>query len=105
MPESKHQEQLRGIALWCMSERRGILTPTGKPKKPPTYWIMRCPDCGLALMSSKDVTIKKVQADEATCKMRVSNQTVFTRSNWTSGNGERSKVCGNPVTMIEEVTT
>ena len=102
--KTKHQEQLRGVALWCLNERRGILTPGGAAKKPPTYWIMRCPDCGLTLMSSQDVTYEKVEADTATCTQRVKNEVVFTRHNWTSGNGGGSKVCGQPVTVTEEIT-
>jgi len=37
---------LESTARWCREQYRGILTPTGKPKKLPTYLIVKCRKCG-----------------------------------------------------------
>lgn len=102
MADTQHQRDLRGAARWCLDQRRGILTPSGKAKKPPTYWIVDCPDCGLGLSSSNEVTYAIVKKGAVTCKRRVENRVVFTRRNWTSSH-PKSKVCGQPVTVIETI--
>lgn len=93
---------LAGVARWCLSQHKGILTASGKPKKPPTYWIVDCPDCGVGLTSSSEVTYQNVREGKVKCKKRVKNEVVYTRRNWTSSS-PKSKVCGQPVTVIEEI--
>ena len=103
MPESKVQGQLADVARWCIAQQKGILTASGKPKKPPTYWIVACSACGIGLTSSSEVTYKSVKDDKVKCKKRVKNEVTYTRQNWTSG-GAKSRVCGRAVNVIEEIT-
>ena len=94
---------LTNAARWCLNERRGILTPSGKPKKPPTYWVVKCPDCGLGLTDSTQQSYKTMKEGNMKCQMRVQNDAVITVKNWTSSN-PLSKDCNQPTTIIEEIT-
>ena len=102
MPDNKLQDDLRNISLWCIDQRKGILTDSGKPKKPPTYWIVSCPDCGMSLTDSTLVTYKSMREGKSKCQRRVQNREVITRKNWTSSN-PLSKFCHKTVTLVEEI--
>ena len=102
MPDTQLQAELRGAARWCLDQRRGILTPSGKPKKPPTYWIVMCPDCGMGLTDSTQESYKTMKEGKMKCQKRVQNDAVITLKNWTSSN-PLSKFCHKTVTLIEEI--
>ena len=102
MSESKHHTQLRGVGLWCINQQKGILTPTGKPKKPPTYWIADCPDCGIVLTSSTQVSIESMDDGKAKCKKRVLNREVRTMKTWTKSIPQ-SVFCHKTVTHLETI--
>ncbi|RLB68535.1 MAG: hypothetical protein DRH08_00680 [Deltaproteobacteria bacterium] len=46
MSEKSTIRALESTARWCREQYKGILTATGKPKKMPTYLIVRCSKCG-----------------------------------------------------------
>ncbi len=51
---------LRNNVRWCLATHAGILTPTGKPKKLPVYWIVKCRLCDeLSLNSSLQSKAKR----------------------------------------------
>lgn len=50
---SSQLTSLTRTAEWCLMTQKGILTPGGKPKKPPTYLIVKCSRCG-------DLSIQKL---------------------------------------------
>ena len=102
MSDTKLQTQLRGVGLWCINQQKGILTPSGKPKKPPTYWIADCPDCGLVLTSSREVTIQMMGWGKAKCVKRVLNREVRTMKTWTK-KIPQSVVCKKKLTHIETI--
>ena len=93
---------LAGVARWCLKQQKGILTPTGKPKKPPTYWIADCPDCGLVLTSSSEVTIQSMNDGKAKCVKRVLNKEVRTPKTWAK-TIPQSVVCRKTLTHIETI--
>ena len=72
MSEKQTIRALESTARWCRETYKGILTEKGNPKKPPTFWIVRCPRCGLGLTSSKEVTYKSIREGTAECKRLVS---------------------------------
>ena len=102
MAETKVHTQLRDVGLWCINQQKGILTPTGKPKKPPTYWVVECPDCGLLLTSSGEVTIASMKNGKAKCQQRVLNPERRTMKTWTK-RIPTSVVCHKTVTHLETI--
>lgn len=94
MSETKHQAQLRSCAEYCLRQYAGILTPTGRPKKPPTYYIMECDDHGLTLTFSKMPKDKRF-----TCQYLL-----YVPEGTKNNASPHSKVCGNQARVIEEVT-
>ena len=102
MSDTQLRDQLRDISLWCIDQRKGILTETGLPKKPPTYWIVDCPEHGMSLLDSTQVTYKSKDEGKMKCQKRVQNKTVITRKNWTSSQ-PLSVFCYKTVTLIEEI--
>jgi len=95
MNESKHQASLRGTALWCLSRYEGILTPTGKKKKAPDFWILKCLKCReLSLTSTKAAKAKRFQ-----CQVQKPSPTK-------TKNPSRpyTLVCEGDTTIIEEIS-
>ena len=57
-----HNDTLRALedtAEWCIDQQRGILTPTGKSKKLPTYFIIQCEVCDSLTLTSIKVALAK----------------------------------------------
>lgn len=52
MRNDKHLKNLEAIAGYCLDQYRGITTPTGRRKKPPTYFIRECGEHGYVMTSS-----------------------------------------------------
>ena len=94
MSESQLQASFRSVALWCRAQHIGILTPTGRKKKVPEYMIVVCDYCrSMGLTSSS--TAKK---ERETCQTQS-----LTREKTRSTSRPRTKVCGQPVHIIERI--
>ncbi len=62
-------------AKWCKNYHRGILTPTGKQKKLPTYFVVQCEVCdSLTLTSSKVALAKRFECSAITLGENPSNK-------------------------------
>ena len=94
MNELRHLGYLAGMARWCLSRYEGILTPTGKPKKAPTFYVLKCDRDHLTLTSTKTAKAERFICSEMTAsKEKTKNPS-----------RPRTLVCREPTTIIEEIT-
>jgi hypothetical protein len=63
-------ESLRSVARWCLHQYRGILTPTGRQKKPPTFQIVMCEKGHIGLTSSKVAKAQRYKCTEYVMKRK-----------------------------------
>jgi len=101
MNNEAHISALTSTARWCRKQYEPMTTGvTGKPKKPPTYWIVKCPACGLGLTSSKEVTYESKRANRMKCVRLVPAQP---KSKGTSSSYPASKRCKRQVELVKEI--
>jgi hypothetical protein len=100
MNRTKHLTQLRGIAEWCLSEQDPILTPTGRKKKTPTYWIRECDVHDLSLTSSR---MPKADRDTCPAHTAVRGQAVSEQTTQGKPKSPRTVICKRPTELVEEI--
>lgn len=102
MNKTQHIASLTSIAEWCRHQHLGMLTPTGKPKTPPTYAVVTCNDCDDSsiqkLPSYNIVDGKRVKARPKPCAL------------WRAVPQKRkvislpqTRICKGPVTVVKRI--
>ena len=101
MNRTKHLTHMRGIAEWCLSQHDLILTPTGRKKKNPTYWIRECDEHGLQMTASG---MTKTDRDVCPAHTTARGQTVSEQTTQGKPKSPRTVICKKPTELIEEIT-
>ncbi len=94
MNETTHITHLRAIARWCLEQRKGILTPTGRKKKLPTYFIVKCDDCNETTLTSSKVA----KAERFKCQVQ---RPSLRKTN--SPSRPRTEICRGETQITEEI--
>lgn len=95
MSTSQTLDSMKGIARWCIEQQLGILTPTGRAKKIPTYYIVRCHDCEQLGLTDTGVA----KAERFRCQ-----QQQLSREKTKSSSRPRTIICRGEVEVVEEIS-
>ena len=101
MKKSRHLEVLRGMAEWCLSQHDPILTPTGRKKTNPTYWIRECDRHGLVTTSSG---MPLDSRELCPTHLPGKGQPVSEQTTQGKPKSPRTVKCKGPTKLIEEIT-